>query len=121
MSSHSILIIACDPYLAGIYGRKFERDNWDVEIAETILDGERTAIKSRPSIILLDDECAADISGEIRRLKSLPTILKTKIVVLAKEGDQKKISESFSAGADDYLLLGHFVPQEAVQKMRKML
>lgn len=121
MSTFSILIIACDPYLAGIYGRKFERDNWNVEIAENILEGERMAIRSRPNIILLDDECSIDISEEVKRLKSLPTILKTKIVVLAKEGDKQKISQSLRAGADDYLLLGHFVPQEAVQKMRKML
>ncbi len=121
MSVNSILIIACDPYLAGIYGRKFEKDNWDVKIAETVIEGEKMAVKLRPDIILLDDECSTDISSEVKRFRSLPTILKTKIVILAKDGDRKKIEDSKRAGADEYLLLGHFVPQEAVQKMRKML
>lgn len=121
MSAPSILIIACDPYLAGIYGRKFELDNWDVEIAETIAEGEKMATKSRPKIILMDHDCTDDIPAEISRLKSLPTIMNTKIVILARAGEYSEIQRSLTAGAEDYLLLGHFVPLEAVQKMRKLL
>jgi DNA-binding response OmpR family regulator len=121
MSKPSILIVACDPYLAGIYGRKFELDNWDVEIAETLEDAERKSMRFRPSIILLDADCSADISIEVRRLRGMPTILRSKLVVLASNGDKKEIERSMEAGADSYLLLGHFVPQEAVQKMRRLL
>ncbi len=117
----SILIIACDPYLAGIYGRKFELDGWEVAINESLIDGERSAAKLRPNIILLDDECLTDVAGEVKRLKSLPTILKSKIVLLGSEGDREEIAEALKAGAADYLLTGHFVPQEAVQKMRRLV
>ncbi|MDP2631743.1 MAG: hypothetical protein Q8P30_03190 [Candidatus Uhrbacteria bacterium] len=120
-SDLTILIVACDPYLAGIYGRKFELDGWDVEIAETLDEGERKATRMRPAIIILDAECAVDISTEVARLRSLPTILKTKIVVLAQMGDRDEIEKARMAGASDYLLLGHFVPQEAVQKMRRLI
>lgn len=117
----SIVIVACDNYLAGIYGRKFELDGWEVEIAETLEEGERKAMKMRPSIILLDADCAVDISDEVRRLKRMPTILKSKIAILASIGDREEIDHALLAGADSYLLLGHFVPQEAVKKMRRLI
>lgn len=117
----SILIVACDPYLAGIYGRKFELDRWDVDVAETLSEGEKKATRMRPSVIILDAQCAASIAKEVLRLKSLPTLLRTKIAILAPRGDREEIQEALAAGADAYLLLGHFVPQEAVAKMRKLI
>lgn len=117
----SILITACDPFLAGIYARKFERDGWEVEVAEDLKEAERKSAKMKPAIILLDDGCTADMASEIRRFKSFPTIQRSKLVVLADFGDREKISAALQAGATDYLIYGHFVPQEAVQKMRKLL
>lgn len=117
----SVLIVACDNYLAGIYGRKFELDGWDVEIAENIEDGERRATKMRPSVLMLDADCTTDAAAEIARLRAMPTLQKTRLVILAAKGDRAHIQKARNAGADDYLILGHFVPQEAVQKMKKLL
>lgn len=117
----SIIITACDPYLAGIYARKFEREGWEVEVLESIKEAEQKSSKIRPSIILLDDGCSADIALEVEKFRSFPTLQKTKIVVISKTGDMKKIARARSAGASDYLIFGHFVPQEAVQKMKKLL
>ncbi len=117
----SILIIACDPYLAGIYARKFEKDGWVTEVVENLEEGERKSSKMRPDIILLDNGCTVDVSAEVKRIKALPTILKSKIVILTKAGDREEIERVRKAGASDYLIFGHFVPQEAVQKMRKLL
>lgn len=117
----SILIVACDPYLAGIYGHKFELDHWQVEIAENFAEAKRLATKSRPAIILLEDGCVDDVAEEIKKVKALPTLLKTKIVVLSAQADREKIVQAKEAGAADYLIYGHFVPQEAVEKMRKLL
>ena len=121
MAIPSIVIVACDAYLAGIFGRKFELDGWDVDIAEAMDDGERKASKLRPSILMLDVDCVNDAEAAIRRLRSMPTLQKTKLVLLAGRGDQEHIQKARDAGADDYLLLGHFVPQEAVVKMKALL
>lgn len=117
----SILIVACDPYLAGIYGRKFELDGWEVEITESLDEGKKVAAKFRPNIVLIDDECSTDVSIAIKNLKALPTMMKSKIVVLGDVGDREVIDRALKAGAVDYLLTGHFVPQEAVKKMRRLL
>ncbi|MFA6522194.1 MAG: response regulator [Patescibacteria group bacterium] len=117
----SILLVCCDPYLAGLYGRKFEREGWVVECIESVTEAEVVATRMRPRIILLENDCVANIADVVRRWRSLPTIYATKIVILAKFGDEQKIREAREAGAADYLILGHFVPQEAVEKMKKLL
>ena len=116
-----ILITACDPYLAGIYGRKFELDGWDVEVVESINEVEKKILKVRPKVILIDADCAPDISKEIEKMRKMPTILDTKIAILSSRGDKAEIQRSIDSGANTYLILGHFVPQEAVEKMRKLL
>ena len=121
MPAPSIVIVACDAYLAGIFGRKFELDGWDVGIAESMEEGERKASKQRPSILMLDVDCVVDMEAAIRRMRSMPTLQKTKLVLLAGKGDRVHIQKAREAGADDYLLLGHFVPQEAVIKMKALL
>ncbi|MBU0613809.1 hypothetical protein KJ766_00805 [Patescibacteria group bacterium] len=118
---HSILIASLDPYLAGIYGRKFELDNWDVEIAESLNEVEQKASLSRPEIIILDDALSEDMVGNIKMLRALPTLTTTRIVMLAKITEPEKIEKARQAGAVDYLIEGHFVPQEAVEKMRNLL
>ena len=114
-------MILCDPYLAGIYGRKFEQDGWDVDVAEEVDEGEKRAAKTPPQILMLEVDCVADAVAEVKRLRSLPTLIRTKIVLLAKEADRELIDDTLAVGADSFLLLGQFVPQEAVAKMRDLL
>ena len=121
MKRPRILLILCDPYLAGIYGRKFERDGWDVDVEEQVANGERRAAKTQPDVLLLEVDCVADIIKEVKRLRSLPTLIRTKIVLLAKEAERELIEDAMAVGADSFLLLGHFVPQEAVSKMRHLI
>ena len=115
------MIVACDPYLAGIYARKFERDGWETHVFETILEAEQKSSKIRPLAILLDDGCSADIAKDVEKFKTFPTLQKTKMIVLSQNGSMERIEKARKAGADYYLIFGHFVPQEAVQKIRKMI
>ncbi len=117
----SILIVACDPYLAGIFGRKFEQSGWDVHISESLKEAEQKATKMQPLIFLIGTDCEINLAHEIRRLRTLPTLQRTKIVVLSKSGTREEVNEMSRAGASEYLIAGHFVPQEAVLKMKRLL
>lgn len=117
----SILFVACDSHLASIYAKKFDVDGWEVEIAESLDEGEKKATRSRPDVILLSSDCAADVSIEVKKLRKMPTIQKSKIVILASLGDREEIQSSMKAGASSYIILGHFVPQELVKKVRAVL
>ena len=117
----SILFVACDAYLAGIYGRKFELDGWDVEVVEELQDGERKAMKLRPDVMVIDTGCLVDLVEEMKRLRAMPTLLQTKMVVLARGATHEEIQEALNVGVDTYLLLGHFVPQEMLSKIKKLI
>ncbi len=117
----SIAIVAKDQYLAGIYGRKFENDGWEVEVSESFDEGRRKASRMRPSVMLLDVDCVEDAPKTIRALKAMPTLFRTKIVAVAQNGCRLQIGAVRDAGAETYLVLGHFVPREAVAKMRNLL
>jgi len=120
-TGNSILLISADAKLAEIYGRKFENDGWDVEIAESIVEGDRKLLKIRPNVIVLDADCVVDLPLEIKRLKKMPTILKTKLAIFSPFGESKQIADSINAGADLFLIKGHFTPVEMFQKIKKML
>jgi DNA-binding NarL/FixJ family response regulator len=86
-----------------------------------VMDGERRASKSPPAILMLEIDCVADIVAEVKRLRSLPTLIRTKIVLLAKDVERELIDDAMAVGADSFLLIGQFVPQEAVSKMNDLL
>lgn len=117
----SILIISGDPFLAGIYGRKFERDGWAVGIAESVEQAKMQIAKFQSNIVLIETSCTNNVPALIRELKSLPTMQRTKIVILSKESNRDAIQNARNAGADQYLILGHFIPHEAVEKMRDLI
>lgn len=117
----SILLAACDATLADIYGRRFQRAGWEVEVVAGVREAEHLAVQMRPSIVLLDSSCAVHIDEEIRRMRTLPTMLRTKIVLLANHATQAQIHAALQAGAAEYLLAHHVVPAEAVEKMQRLL
>ncbi|MBU1126332.1 MAG: response regulator [Patescibacteria group bacterium] len=121
MQEPSIVILACDQHLAGIYGKKMQRAGWIVNIAEDIEEAEKKASKVRPQILLIDTSCVADILIEMKRLRSLPTLLKTKIALMTDKADKKMIEAARNAGASGFFIFGHFSPHDIVQNMRKLI
>lgn len=122
MSSRpSILLVACDQILGQVYASKFEREGWDVVLCSSLADGEHQAVQLRPLILLFETSCVVDVPKEIRRLTALPTLQKTRIVVLDDRAHRIGIREAHHAGASEYLVLGHFSPLAVVNKMKKFI
>lgn len=116
----TILIAACDAYLALVYGRQFEREGWSVTVVDSVAEAERRAVRIRPSVLLFEAACVVDAAAEVRRLKALPTLLKSHIVVLSDGAHMHAIRDVLAAGASDYLLAGHVLPIEAAAKMKRL-
>jgi DNA-binding response OmpR family regulator len=117
----TILLAIQDLHLAEIFARQFEHDGWETEVVDRLPDAELRAVQFRPNIIIIDVNDMADAAAEIRRLQTLPTLLKTKIVLLAHETHHLKIHEALKAGAADYVLTGHLTPSSLVSKMKRLL
>lgn len=118
----SVLIIDSDAFLAGIYARKFEADGWNVSVAESLADGEK--IRKRRKLSALVVEPDIDQQGTealIRTIRAEVTTKPLPIAVLSTLSERQEIDRMKKAGADAYLIKGHFVPTEAVRKVRGLL
>ena len=121
-SKPSVLIIDPDAFLAGIYARKFESDGWKVYVAESIPEGQKIIQKRKVSATVLEPEIDL-IQSQVfmEELRQDPATVNLPIVVLSTLFDKKEIERMKRAGASAYLIKGHFVPTEAVRKVRGLL
>ena len=122
MRGNHILIIEPDAFLAGIYASKFAQENMKSEVAETISDAKKKISKNTPKGIVIDVSMEKlggfDFIHEIRKE---PATYAIPIFVLTSLGEREHIAKAFAAGATDYLIKGHFVPIEAVRKVKKFV
>lgn len=110
----------CDPYLAGIYGRKFEEEGFVVHINESVDEAMRDASRHRPQAVLYDIHCTVDPAEVIRQMRAHTVLSKAKILLVGSVTDWDRVQELTSL-ADGYLIFGHFVPREAVNKVKHLL
>lgn len=122
MPKPSVLIVEPDGFLAGIYGRKFEAEGWNVNIAEDLDDAKKTLQKKKIAAVLFEPiishhEAIDFVQGVRNDVKTSQMPL----VVLSELSERREIERMRAAGASAYLIKGHFVPSEAVQKVKALL
>src|SRR3989338_8152738 len=120
MRGKHILLIEPDAYLAGIYAAKFALEHLKTEVCETLSSAGKSIEKSVPKEVVVD--VAVDQEGGfdfLHELRSNPRTFATPIFVLTALAAREHIARAFAAGATDYLIKGHFVPIEAVRKIKK--
>lgn len=116
-----VLIVEDDAFLAGIYSSKFQSEGFLVEHAG---DGEEALKLAQhgPDIILLDILLPKMDGFEV--LKHLKKDAKTKdipVILLTNLGQKSDVEFGLKQGAADYLIKAHFMPQETVEKVKKVL
>ena len=116
-----LLIIDSDAFLAGIYARRFEESKWKVEVAETVKEARDILKKQIPEAILIDVETVEGALDFFKELRKETETQDTLLVVLTELGKKETIDEAYRAGADSYLLKGHFVPSEVCDKLTELL
>ena len=121
MAKKSLLMLDQDAYYAGIYANRFESAGWKVWVEETLAGAIKRLKRVHPDVIIVDLEPLVESTGFIAGLRSDPKTAGTLIVGLAKLGDRKTLLKAQEAGVDSYLLKGHFVPSEAVKKVKRLL
>lgn len=117
----TLLIVASDATLSAAFARCFERDGWDVVVVTSVKDAEHAAVRLRPNVLMLHTACTLDPAAEVKRLRALPTLLRTRIVVLADRAHMPGITAAHAAGAAEYLLVGHTVPGDVVARMKQLI
>jgi DNA-binding response OmpR family regulator len=117
-----VLIVDDDVFLSGIYATKLELEGFGVVTARDGEEGVKAALKEIPDLILLD-VLMPKLDGfeALRRLKQEETTKNIPVIMLTNLGQKEDIEKGLQDGAVDYLIKAHFVPAEAVEKIKKVL
>ena len=117
-----VLIVDDDAFLSGIYATKLELEGFGVATARDGEEGVKAALKEKPDLILLD-VLMPKLDGfeALKRLKADPETKSIPVIMLTNLGQKEDIEKGIEEGAVDYLIKAHFVPAEAVAKIKKVL
>ena len=117
-----VLIVDDDAFLSGIYATKLEREGFQVVSARDGEEGLKAAMREKPDLILLDVLMPKLDGFEVlKRLKAEADFKATPVIMLTNLGQKEDIEKGLADGAVDYLIKAHFVPAEAVDKIKKVL
>jgi DNA-binding response OmpR family regulator len=117
-----VLIVDDDAFLSGIYATKLELEGFAVVAARDGEEGLTVAARERPDLILLD-VLMPKLDGfeTLKRLKTDAETVDIPVIMLTNLGQKEDIEKGMQEGAVDYLIKAHFVPAEAVEKIKKVL
>lgn len=117
-----VLIVDDDAFLSGIYATKLELDGFEVATARDGEEGLKAAMREKPDLILLDVLMPKLDGFEVlKRLKADEETKAIPVIMLTNLGQKEDIEKGLQDGAVDYLIKAHFVPAEAVDKIKKVL
>lgn len=121
MAKKSLLMVDQDAYYAGIYANRFECAGWKVWVAESVVAARKRLKRCTPDVVIADPEPVDEVLMFLRELRADPKTANVLQIALTKLGDRKTMQEALDAGIDSYILKGHFVPSEAVKKVKRLL
>ncbi len=117
-----ILIVEDDNFLADIYQKKFEMEEFKVSTAG---NGEKALVdikKKMPDLVLLDILLPKlDGFAVLEKVKADSAVKNIPIILLTNLGQQDDVQRGLEKGAADYLIKTHFKPSEVVDKVKKIL
>ncbi len=117
-----ILIVDDDAFLSGIYATKLEIEQFDVVIARDGEEGLKAAAREKPDLVLLDVLMPKLDGFEVlEKLKADPKTKAIPVIMLTNLGQKEDVERAIQEGAADYLIKAHFVPSEAVEKIKNVL
>ena len=121
MAKKSLLMIDPDTHYAGIYANRFESAGWKVWVQSDVVAAKKRLKRCAPDVVMVnldpDGEALAFLTG----VRNEPRTAKALQIVLSKIGGRASLLAARNAGADSYLLKGHFAPSDAVKKVKRLL
>ncbi|KPJ85503.1 hypothetical protein AMJ57_02890 [Parcubacteria bacterium SG8_24] len=117
-----VLIVDDDAFLASIYATKLELEQFEVLRARDGEEGLEMAQREVPDLVLLDVLMPKLDGFEVlKRIKADERLKDIPVIMLTNLGQKEDIEQALNEGATDYLIKAHFVPAEAVEKIKKVL
>lgn len=117
----TLLIVDKDVYYGGIFANRFKTAGWNVFVDDTLAGAKKRIGRKVPDIVMVDLEPVDEALLFLRELRQNPKTAHVLQIALTQLGDRALMQEAEEAGVDSYILKGHFVPSEAVKKVKKLL
>ncbi len=120
--SKKILLVEDDKFLRELISKKLK--SADYEVIETT-DGESAIIKAKelkPDLVLLDLILPGVDGFEVlAKIKEDPAVGQIPVIILSNLSQQEEVERALNLGAADFLIKAHFIPNEIIEKIEKIL
>ena len=117
-----ISIIEDDQLIAQMYRMKLEAEGYDVDVAESGMNGIEMVAQKQPDLILLDYSLP-DIDGSavLREVRRNGVATDTPVIVLTNMDDESVENELSEWNIVDYIVKANLTPREVVAKIKQTL
>ena len=118
----TILIVEDDAFLLSMYTEKFRAEGFEVITASNGTEAVRVAAEEEPDIILLDIMLPqADGFAVLEQLKKDKKTNDIPVLLLTNLSQKEDIARGQQLGAVDFLIKAHFMPNEVVRRVQRVL
>ena len=117
-----ISIIEDDQLIAQMYRMKLEAEGYDVDVAESGMNGIEMVAQKQPDLILLDYSLP-DIDGSavLREVRRNGVAADIPVIVLTNMDDESVENELSKWNIVDYIVKASLTPREVVAKIKQTL
>jgi two-component system, cell cycle response regulator len=116
-----ILVAEDDELIRLVVRRLLEKEGFEVEACPDGQAALEAATRGGHALILTDVRMPVlDGFGLLRRLRALPELARTPVVILSSMGDEEDVVKGFELGADDYILKP-FASAELAARVRRLI
>ena len=117
-----ISIVEDDQLIAQMYRMKLEAEGYDVDVAESGMNGIQMIEQTHPDLILLDYSFP-DINGSavLQEARRNPATAKVPVIVLTNMDNETVHDEPTKWGVDDYIVKVDLTPREVLDRIKKAL
>lgn len=117
-----ILVVEDDSFLRKLLVQRLQRERFSVQEAN---DGKEAlaCLSTRVPMLMLLDLMMPDVDGfqVLEQVRKNPKTKDLPVIVLSNVGEQQLVERVSQLGADDYLIKAHFVLDEIVERVTKVL
>lgn len=117
-----VLVVEDDAFLRRLLVEKLKKEGFKVEAVEGGKEALEFMQKNPPALVLLDLVMPGlDGFQVLQEMKKNPDTKGTAVIVLSNLGEKEHIDRAKSLGADEYMVKAHFILDEIVDKVAKVM
>jgi CheY-like chemotaxis protein len=118
----TIIFIEDDPVVVKVYGAKFEREGFHVEVAEDGLVAMKKLLSVKPDVVVLD-LMMPKLNGVdvLKYIRSTPELKPTPVIILSNAHMTSLAQEAAAIGAEKALLKSSCTPGQVLKVIHGLL